>query len=117
ISLLLGPVMATALNEMPSEQVGRASGLVSISMQLGGAVGIAVLAGALTWFSRGAGLDGPTPHSAASAAAFGRAFALAGWVNLLGVLPVLRLSPNLHPKRPEAPSPVEPAPVSNRTAL
>ncbi len=104
ISLLLSPVMAAALNEMPGEQVGRASGLVSITMQLGGAVGIAVLSGALLHFCRRQGIPGPALHSAAAAAAFSKTFAVGGWVNLLGLVSALRLSPNLHPQVELAPA-------------
>lgn len=98
VGLLLSPVMAAALNEIPGDQVGRASGLISITMQLGGALGIAVMSGALLHFSRRMGVPGPTLHSNASAAAFARTFNLAGWINLLGLISAFRLAPNLQPR-------------------
>lgn len=103
VALLIAPVMAAALNDMPTDRVGSASGLLSIIMQIGGALGVAVLSGVLTRAGAAFGVDPSAPTDGDQAArAFAVAFAAAGGFCLLGLVPALGLSARPLPPAPPA---------------
>ena len=98
MSLLITPVMTVAMNDMPGERVGTASGLITITMQLGGALGVAVLNGAMVNRSQALGLSGElVAGDPLAAQAFGHAFQLASLVNFVGLVPALAFLPVAQP--------------------
>jgi len=78
MALLMTPVMATALNAVPKRLAGQASSLLSLTQQVSGSIGIAVLATVLTHRSLyhmnvvGSGLSAASPAFAASMGELGR---------------------------------------------
>jgi EmrB/QacA subfamily drug resistance transporter len=75
IGLLIAPVMAAALNSVPTQKAGAASAMLNLLQQVGGSLGIAVLATVLSHRTRfHLNVIGSAVHSGSPAfqAAFGR---------------------------------------------
>ena len=96
IGLAAAPVTSAAISAVAPPRRAVASGLLNITMQVGGAFGIAALGTLYHWQqSLYLRLDGATP-TLASVRAFQDVFAVASAVTLTGVVPALLLDNRAH---------------------
>ncbi len=95
VALLLAPVSAAAMNAVPQDEVGMASGIINLFQQVGGAAGITVLELLLEMrLHTRAGTRADLEHmqgSAEAAAAFGDVFLLCLAIMALAFLPAAML--------------------------
>jgi EmrB/QacA subfamily drug resistance transporter len=105
------PLLTIAMSEVPASEVGLASGIINVSMQVSGALGLAILGTLASDHSRALSTAG-RPLRDALTGGYHLAFALGAGCTALGILIALLLLPT--PRRPEAqrlPVAVLPGPV------
>ncbi|GAA5178501.1 MFS transporter [Rugosimonospora acidiphila] len=91
VGLSFVPMTLAATHGMPPHQAGLASGLINTTRQVGGAVGLAVMATFASSVSRGHHPTGPQSVATALTAGYDRAFLIAGLALVVAVVLALAL--------------------------
>jgi EmrB/QacA subfamily drug resistance transporter len=91
VGLSFVPMTLAATHGMPPHQAGLASGLINTTRQVGGAVGLAVMATFASSVTRGQHPTGAQSTASALTAGYDRAFLIAGLALVVGVLLAMAL--------------------------